>query len=135
MTLSDELKSREQLADELEDLRERLSNLEGARTHRDSRVDAPEAPSFAHFNPSPVLRFDSDGIVRTINPAGEETFGLEAMVGASLASILPTSSALDVRQIIFGDEHYDLAAEIRGALVPFRRCGHQRVRGGAHLRL
>ena len=114
MTLSDELKDREQLVDELGDLRRRLSDLGNARPNGDSRVDVPQAPSFAHYNPSPVLRFDSDGIVRTINPAGEETFGLEAMVGASLASILPASSGLDVRQIISDDEHHDLVAEIRG---------------------
>ena len=119
MTLSDELKSREQLVAELEGLRGGVSDLEGARPHRDSRVDAPEAPSFAHFNPSPVLEFDSDGVVRSINPAGEETFGLEAMAGSSLASILPASSALDVGQIIAGDEHHDLVAEIRGRWFQF----------------
>ena len=123
MTLSDELKDREQLAVELEDLRQRLSSLEGDRSQGGSRVDAPEAPSFAYFNPSPVLRFDSDGIVRTINPAGEETLGLEAMVGASLASILPASSALDVRQIIAGDEHHDLAGEIGGRWFHFVAVG------------
>ena len=119
MSVSDELKSREQLAAELEDLRRRLSNSEGARPRSDSRVDAPRAPSFAYFNPSPVLRFDSEGVVRSINPAGEEIFGLEAMYGSSLASILPASSALDLRQVIAGDEHHDLVGEIGGRWLHF----------------
>ncbi len=123
MTLSDELKSREQLVAELEGLRRRLSNLESVGPVRDWHGDVPEAPSFAYFNPSPVLRFDSDGIVLIINPAGTELLGLEAMEGSSLGGILPAVRALDVGQLIAGDEHYDLVAEIGGHWFHFVLVG------------
>ncbi len=123
MTLSDELKSREQLVAELEGLRRRLSNLESVGPVRDWHGDVREAPSFAYFNPSPVLRFDSDGIVLIINPAGTELFGLEAMEGSSLGGILPAVRALDVGQLIAGDEHYDLVAEIGGRWFHFVLVG------------
>ena len=96
----------------------------------DSPADAPQAPSFAHSNPSPVLRFDSDGVVRSINPAGEEAFGPEAMDGSPLASILPGSSGLDVRRIIDGDEHYDLVSEVGGKWFHFVAVGISEFRVG-----
>ena len=123
MAVADERKSREQLVAELQGLRRRLSNLEGSRPAKDWRGDVPEAPSFAYFNPSPVLRFDSDGIARSINPAAAEIFGQEAMDGSSLAGILPISSSLDVRRIIEGDEHHDLVAQIGGRWFHFVLVG------------
>ncbi len=111
---ADEGKSRERLAAELEVLRRRVSELEGSASAGDWRGDVPEAPSFAYFNPAPVLRFDADGVVRSINPAGAEVFGPGAMDGSSLSSILPAAGALDVGRVIAGDEHYDFTAEIGG---------------------
>ena len=123
MAVADERKSREQLAAELQDLRRRLSNLEGPRPAKEWRGDVPEAPSFAYFNPSPVLRFNSDGIVRSINPAAAETFGPAAMDGSSLTGILPATGALDVRQVIDGDEHHDIVAEVGGRWFHFVLVG------------
>lgn len=123
MATADERKSREQLVAELQDLRRRLTNLEGSRPTKDWRGDVPEAPSFAFFNPSPVLRFDADGIVRSINPAAAETFGPAAMDGSSLAAILPATGALDVRQVIDGDEHHDVVADVGGRWFHFVLVG------------
>ena len=120
---ADERKSREQLVAELQGLRRRLSNLEVSRPTKDWRGDVPEAPSFAYFNPSPVLRFDSGGIVRSINPAAVEIFGPAAMDGSSLAGILPAAGGLDVRRIIDSDEHHDLVADIGGRWFHFVLVG------------
>ena len=122
MAVADERKSRDQLVAELQELRRRLTDLEGPRP-TERRGDVPEAPSFAFFNPSPVLRFDSDGIVRSINPAAAETFGPAAMDGSSLSGILPATGALDLRQIIDGDEHHDLAADVGGRWFHFVLVG------------
>ena len=79
----------------------------------------PEAPSFAYFNPSPVLRFDSDGTVLSINPAAAELSGREAMEGSSLVGILPAMASLNLGQTIVSDGHVDFETEIGGRWFHF----------------
>ena len=98
-------KSREQLIAEIDDLRRQLSalSLGGAEATSSRRGEMPNAPSFAYFNPAPVLRFDLNGTILTINPAAVELIGSVAMEGASLFDIFPAMGSLNVRETIFGD--------------------------------
>ena len=104
--------SREQFDAEVADLRRRLSEMPDGRAAGAERDDVPEAPSFANFNPSPVLRFDSNGTVLTINPAAVELIGPEAMEGSSLGSILPSATSVNLSQTIATDSHIDFETEI-----------------------
>ena len=104
--------SSEQLSAEVADLRRRLSEMPDGRAAGAERGDVPEAPSFANFNPSPVLRFDSNGTVLNINPAAVELIGPEAMEGSSLTSILPSMASVNLSQTIATDSHIDLETEI-----------------------
>ena len=104
--------SSEQLSAEVADLRRRLSEMPDGRAAGAESGDVPEAPSFANFNPSPVLRFDSNGTVLNINPAAVELIGPEAMEGSSLTSILPSMASVNLSQTIATDSHIDLETEI-----------------------
>ena len=111
--------SREQLDAEVADLRRRLSEMPDGRASGGAREDVPEAPSFAYFNPSPVLRFDSNGTVLTINPSAVELIGPEAMEGSSLVSILPAMTSVNLGQTIASDAHIDFETEIGGRWFHF----------------
>ena len=104
--------SREQLDAEVADLRRRHSEVPDGQAIDAVLEDVPEAPSFAYFNPSPVLRFDSNGTVLTINPAAVELFGSEAMEGSLLVSILPAITSVNLSQTIATDSHIDFETEI-----------------------
>ena len=111
--------SREYLVAEVADLRRRLSEVPDGRAIGAARQDVPEAPSFAYFNPSPVLRFDSNGTVLTINPSAVELIGPEAMEGSSLVSILPAMTSVNLGQTIASDAHIDFETEIGGRWFHF----------------
>ena len=111
--------SRERLVAEVADLRRRLSEVPGGRAIGAARQDVPEAPSFAYFNPSPVLRFDSNGTLLTINPSAVELIGPEAMEGSSLVSILPAMTSVNLGQTIASDAHIDFETEIGGRWFHF----------------
>ena len=111
--------SREHLVAEVADLRRRLSEVPDGRAIGAARQDVPEAPSFAYFNPSPVLRFDSNGTVLTINPSAVELIGPEAMEGSSLVSILPAMTSVNLGQTIASDAHIDFETEIGGRWFHF----------------
>ena len=104
--------SREQLDAEVADLRRSLSEVPDGQAIDAVLEDVPEAPSFAYFNPSPVLRFDSNGTVLTINPAAVELIGPEAMEGSLLVSILPAITSVNLSQTIATDSHIDFETEI-----------------------
>ena len=104
--------SREQLVAEVDDLRRRLSESQVGPDVRGRAGEAPEAPSFAYHNPSPVVRFDANGTVLTINPAAVELIGPEAMEGSSLAGLLPSMTSVNLSQTIATDSHIDFETEI-----------------------
>ena len=115
--------SRDPVAGEVDDFRGHFPEFDDDRTI--GRIDEPEAPSFAYFNPSPVLRFDSSGTVLTINPAVAEVFGPVAMEGSSLVSILPALSSLNIEQTIANDGQFNLEAEVGSRWFHFVVVGMQ----------
>ena len=110
--------SSEQLAADVADLRR--DGAAGA-----AGEDVPEAPSFAYFNPSPVLRFDSNGAILTINPAAAEIIGPQAMEGSSLVSVLPALSSLNIEQTIANDGQFSFEAEVGDRWFQFVVVGMQ----------
>ena len=118
-------KSREQLLAEVEDLRRRLSELQKDLALKGGSKAVPEALTFAYHNPSPVLRFDSNGTVLTINPAAVELIGPEAMEGSSLVSVLPVISSLNVEQTIANDSQFSIEAEVEDRWFHFVVVGMQ----------
>ncbi len=104
--------TREQLVAEVDDLRRRLSQQREGQDIPGGSREVPEAPSFAYHNPSPVVRFDSNGTVLTINPAAVELIGPEAMEGSSLVSLLPSMTSVNLSQTIATDSHIDFETEI-----------------------
>ena len=110
--------SSEQLAADVADLRR--DGAAGAVGE-----DVPEAPSFAYFNPSPVLRFDSNGAILTINPAAAEIIGPQAMEGSSLVSVLPALSSLNIEQTIANDGQFSFEAEVGDRWFQFVVVGMQ----------
>ena len=117
--------SREELATEVDDLRRRPADLPDGRAIGVAERGVPEAPSFAYFNPSPVLRFDSNGTILTINPAGAELIGPQAMDGSSLVGVLPALSSLNIEQTIANDGHFNLEVEIGDRWFHFVVVGMQ----------
>ena len=117
--------SREELAAEVVDLRRRPADLPDGRAIGVAERGVPEAPSFAYFNPSPVLRFDSNGTILTINPAGAELIGPQAMEGSSLVGVLPALSSLNIEQTIANDGHFNLEVEIGDRWFHFVVVGMQ----------
>ena len=117
--------SREELATEVDDLRRRPADLPDGRAIGVAERGVPEAPSFAYFNPSPVLRFDSNGTILTINPAGAELIGPQAMEGSSLVGVLPALSSLNIGQTIANDGHFNLEVEIGDRWFHFVVVGMQ----------
>ena len=117
--------SREELATEVDDLRRRPADLPDGRAIGVAERGVPEAPSFAYFNPSPVLRFDSNGTILTINPAGAELIGPQAMEGSSLVGVLPALSSLNIEQTIANDGHFNLEVEIGDRWFHFVVVGMQ----------
>ena len=104
--------SREELVSEVDDLRRRLSQQREGQDIPGGSREVPEAPSFAYHNPSPVVRFDSNGTVLTINPAAVELIGPEAMEGTSLVTLLPSMASVNLSQTIATDSHIDFETEI-----------------------
>ena len=117
--------TREQLVAEVDDLRRRLSDMRGEQDIRSGSREVPEAPTFAYHNPSPVLRFDTNGTVLTINPAAVELIGPEAMEGSALVSVLPVISSLNVEQTIANDSQFSFEAEVEGRWFHFVVVGMQ----------
>ena len=117
--------SREELATEVDGLRRRPADLPDGRAIGVAERGVPEAPSFAYFNPSPVLRFDSNGTILTINPAGAELIGPQAMEGSSLVGVLPALSSLNIEQTIANDGHFNLEVEIGDRWFHFVVVGMQ----------
>ena len=117
--------SREELATEVDDLRRRPADLPDGRAIGVAERGVPEVPSFAYFNPSPVLRFDSNGTILTINPAGAELIGPQAMEGSSLVGVLPALSSLNIEQTIANDGHFNLEVEIGDRWFHFVVVGMQ----------
>ena len=117
--------SGEELAAEVDDLRRRPADLPDGRAVGVAERGVPEAPSFAYFNPSPVLRFDSNGTILTINPAGAELIGPQAMEGSSLVGVLPALSSLNIEQTIANDGHFNLEVEIGDRWFHFVVVGMQ----------
>ncbi len=115
--------SREPVAGEVDDLRGHFPEFDGSQAM--GEVNVPDSPSFAFFNPSPVLRFDSDGRVLVINPAAAELFGPLAMEGSSLVSILPALRSLNIEQTIANDGHFNLEAEVGSRWFHFVVVGMQ----------
>ena len=111
--------TRDQLVAEVEDLRRRVSVIYEDQDIRSGSREVPEAPSFAYHNPSPVVRFDSNGTVLTINPAAVELIGPDAMEGSSLVSVLPVISSLNVEQTIANDSQFSFEAEVEGRWFHF----------------
>ena len=124
--------SGEELAAEVDDLRRRPADLPDGRAIGVAERGVPEAPSFAYFNPSLVLRFDSNGTILTINPAGAELIGPQAMEGSSLVGVLPALSSLNIEQTIANDGHFNLEAEIGDRWFHFVVVGMQEY-GVGHL--
>ena len=118
-------KSRERLLAEVDDLRRRLAELREDQHIRGGSQEVPEAPSFAYHNPSPVLRFDTNGTVLTINPAAVELIGPEAMEGSALVGVLPVISSLNVEQTIANDSQFSFEAEVEGRWFHFVVVGMQ----------
>ncbi len=119
--------SREQLAVDV-DARHQDSSVLRADPVSD-RSDT-EQPSFAYYNPSPVLRFDSKGVILSINPAAAELIGPQAMEGASLVSVLPALSSLNIEQTIINDGQFSLETEIGGRWFHFVVVGMQEYQVG-----
>lgn len=55
---------------------------------------------FAKLNPEPVFRFNDMGIILESNPAANDTFNKESLVGNYVPNILPSTSDIDIRNFI-----------------------------------
>jgi two-component system, NtrC family, nitrogen regulation sensor histidine kinase GlnL len=73
-----------------------LSPLRRGRSLAGSRPAIPDPAMLLAALPNPVVALDRDGVVRFVNPAAEQFFGLgaAALTGSSLAEIVPPQSPL-----------------------------------------
>ncbi|MBI9069090.1 MAG: nitrate/nitrite transporter NrtS [Salinivirgaceae bacterium] len=55
---------------------------------------------FAMLNPEPVFRFNPEGVVIKSNPAANESFGKDSIVGLHIIDLLPKCSDLDIESVI-----------------------------------
>ena len=124
--MKDANKTKQQLADELTQMRRRVAELESADQDR-----VREITLFPQLNPGPVLRFNLNGQVVSANPAAEDLLGAEARQGTPLVSLIPGISDVDLvscieegqialREIQVGCRFFLLT--IRG--VPEYKVGH-----------
>lgn len=62
--------------------------------------DAEQMALFATLDPSPVLRFNHDGLIISANPAALEIFGLTQETGVDLKSVILGARDLDLQNCI-----------------------------------
>ena len=99
--MTDNDKSREQLVDELKELRGRLAGIE-AFASDSSRAEAVqrEMALFAELNPAPVIRFDDKGLILASNPAAVRILGKQVRKGVPLADVMPVVSDLNLERLV-----------------------------------
>lgn len=93
--------------------------------------NAEQMALFATLNPSPILRFDYQGVITSANPAALEIFSLSRESGVDLKSVILGARDLDLQNCIedgallscssrIGDKYFHFL--FRG--VPSLMCGH-----------
>jgi len=61
---------------------------------------------FTELNPTPVMRFDTEGVITMANPAAGDVFGKPGVEGLPLTIILPELAELDLNACITNCENY-----------------------------
>lgn len=74
---------------------------------------------FADLSPNPVLRFDADGALLLANERAINILGDQVFAGNSLKSMLPHFTDINLRQIIEGDEIFQVAIQIGASHYQF----------------
>ena len=99
--MTEDDKSREQLVDELKELRGRLARIE-ASASESSRAEAVqrEMALFAELNPAPVIRFDDKGLILASNPAAVRILGDQVRKGVPLADVMPVVGDLNLERLV-----------------------------------
>ncbi len=96
-----------------------------------SRIEAQkEAESmalFAKLNPEPVFRFDAHGIILQSNPASNEAFRSETIVGKEIVELIPEISNINFKEFIDKDSLLTITSEIGQSIMRFI------LRGLSHL--
>ncbi len=96
-------------------LRESYERLEmEIEERKQAEMEMKNMAAFAELNPSPVLRFDTDGRVLMANPAAVEILGSESLTGQLLKSVIPGSEGIDLAACIRDGEIISHTAKIGG---------------------
>ena len=67
---------------------------------------------FAELSPHPVLRFDRAGKLVLANPASKTFFGAQAIIGASIESIVPAIDTPYLQEVIDDDQLFQIGLKI-----------------------
>jgi len=71
---------------------------------------AQQMALFTELNPTPVLRFDTEGIITMANPAAGDVFGNPGVEGQPLAKLLPELADLDLTACIARGENHAITS-------------------------
>ena len=74
---------------------------------------------FAKLNPEPVFRFDKTGLILESNPAANNTFNMETIVGNNVTELLQFAKNLDVNSFIKNSEIKTIEENIENKIFRF----------------
>ena len=74
---------------------------------------------FAELNPEPVIRFDKTGKILQSNPAANELFEKNELVGAWITEVMPECKKADLEKIIEADKIETFSVKLQGKYYNF----------------
>jgi len=78
---------------------------------------------FAKLNPEPVFRFNKEGIVLQSNPAANELYGKDSLIGFNVNNLLTELSGVDFAEFIQNDRILTFTQHIHESILRFKLRG------------
>ncbi len=69
---------------------------------------------FARYNPQPLFRIDTSGVIIGSNPASSELFEIEKLDGTMIKNIVPEISIFNLTEIISKEEVKEIVLSVKG---------------------
>ncbi len=88
-----------------------------------AQKNAESMALFAKLNPEPVFRFDSEGKILQSNPAANDLFGKDTLIGYNVNELISELSELDFASFIANDKILTFTEQVHETILRFKLRG------------
>ncbi len=88
-----------------------------------AQKNAESMALFAKLNPEPVFRFDSEGMILQSNPAANDLFGEDTLIGYNVNELISELSELDFAAFIANDKILTFTEQVNETILRFKLRG------------